>query len=64
MHGCRQALAALVSNAESAPSSSRRRKSSAGSEHYLHDLHEELHRAKEHLAVSIMLALHPACTQW
>jgi hypothetical protein len=51
MHGCRQALAALVSNAESAPSSSRRRRSSAGSDQSLQDLHDQLHRAKEILAV-------------
>lgn len=53
LRGCRQALAALVSNAESAPSSSRRRKSSAGSEQSLQELNDQLHRAKEVLAVYI-----------
>ena len=58
LHGYRQALAALVSNAESAPSSSRRRRTSAGSEQSLQGLSDQLHRAKEVLAVYVQM-LHP-----
>ena len=57
MTGCpdvrRQTLVPLVSNAESVPASSRRRRSSAGSEQSQQNIHEQLHRAKEILAVCL-----------